>query len=892
MNYFLKSHFHDPAFCAQFFLALMASALASSGIAQPRVPLEQQTQTQSVTPDVQTKRKAIAPAAKIAVPMSPSSTQNANPVTAVPALPSTAIDAAPTQADATGQQAPKLDKPEETEFQRFVFNATGQSLRLFGYELFADAGRFNPAQSAAVPPAYVLGPGDELVVQVNGPVEVVDRYVIDRDGRILLPVVGPVHLAGVALRDAERVLSASIGRLYRNFTVTATMGRLRSIEIFVVGQAKKPGKYVVSSLSGLINALFETGGPGINGSLRAIEVRRGGKTISTVDMYGFLSEGDNRGDVPLVTGDIIYIPPARARVAVLGSVNAPAVYEINKGETIGQLLALTGGLPTLAAPQRAQLERVDQNRNVARYVEDFALDSKGHTLNLQAGDMVTVFPVSLQIAAVVTLQGNVANPMRYNWRPGMRVADILSDRQMLIPPGYWQQLKQGPTDPNYSRPEVNLDYATIQRLDPVALRTRVIAFHLGKALARDPAENLELYSGDILTVYSPKEPGIETESSVALVGEVVGGTKRFVWREGFTVKDIIPSVTWLTESTNYWQRDKLAEDPTSQANLSIGMVNEINWSYAQVIRRNPASLKNEAITFNLGGAVLEGRSEDNLRLEPGDKIGIFSVAEIPVPAESRTQLVTLSGEVAVPGRYQLRAGETLTDLIRRAGGITANAYVFGTSLVRDSVRQQQQDNLDRAVRKIQDQVQSQASVISQSATDAEKSAAAQAQLAAQKELLGRIQSLRATGRIALDLDPEKPALPSLVLEAGDTISVPQHPSFVAVFGEVYAQTALIHRPGTTMGEYIQKAGLTRDADTENTLLIRADGTIDSNSARFTSLLGSSLNSKRLMPGDTVYVPSLVDRRTAYSLFVQGAKDWTSILYQFGLGAVGLRVLTN
>ena len=870
--------------------ALLIMALAPVVRAQT---LEQQAQLKTLPPDVQGKLKALGTAAKSAVPIPVNSAQGANLAPVATALPGAAIaEAAPAPADAVAPPAPKPDKPDETEFQRFVFNATGQSLRLYGYELFADAERFNPAQSAAVPSGYVLGSGDEVVVQVNGLVEVSDRFVIDRDGRIFLPKVGPVHLAGVALRDAERVLSANIGRVYRNFTVTATMGRLRSIEIFVVGQAKKPGKHVVSSLSGLINALFETGGPGINGSLRAIELRRGGKTVSTVDMYGFLSQGDNRGDVPLVTGDIIYIPPARARVAVLGSVNVPAVYEIQKGETIGQLLALTGGLPTLALPQRAQLERVDQAREVARYVEDFALDSKGQALMLQAGDMVTVFPISPQIAGVVTLQGNVANPMRYNWRPGMRVADILSDRRMLIPGGYWQQASQGTTDANYSRPEVNLDYATIHWLDPVALRTRVIAFNLGKAMAREAAENLELQSGDTITVYAPKDPGIETAGSVALVGDMVGGTKRFVWREGFTVKDVIPSAAWLIESTNYWQRDKLAQDPTSQVNLRDDMVNEINWNYAQIIRRNPVNLKSEAITFNLGGAVLEGRPQDNLRLEPGDKIGIFSVAEVPVPAESRTQMVTLSGEVAVPGRYQLRAGETLPDLIRRAGGVTANAYVFGAAVVRDSVRQQQQDNLDRTVKKMQDQVQSQASVIAQSATDAEKAAATQAQLAAQKELLSRIQGLKATGRIALDLDPEKPVLPSIVLQGGDIVVMPQRPSFVGVVGEVYAETALVHRPGTTMGEYIQKAGLTRDADADNILLIRADGTVESNSARFTSLMGNSLNGKKLMPGDTIYVPSLVDRRTAYSLFVQGAKDWTTILYQFGLGAVGFKVLRN
>jgi protein involved in polysaccharide export with SLBB domain len=303
-------------------------------------------------------------------------------------------------------------------------------------------------------------------------------------------------------------------------------------------------------------------------------------------------------------------------------------------------------------------------------------------------------------------------------------------------------------------------------------------------------------------------------------------------------------------------------------------------------------LKAETLTFNLGRAVLDGSADDNLRLEPGDKIALFSVAEIPVPVETRTHMVTLAGEVAVPGKYQLRAGESLQDLIRRAGGLTSAAYVFGTSFVRESVRLQQQEQLDRSVKKMQAQLQSQASTLAQNAGDADKAATAAAQMAAQRELMSRVENLKASGRIALDLDPDRPVLPVLPLEGGDVITVPPRPGFVGVFGEVHAETSIIHRAGMTLGDYIQKVGLTRDADSDNILLIRADGTIESNQARFISVTGSSLNGKKLMPGDTVYVPSLVDRRTAYSLFVQGAKDWTTILYQLGLGAVGFKTLRN
>ena len=207
---------------------------------------------------------------------------------------------------------------EETEFQRFVQRATNQNLKLFGYELFDWDSNFLPVQAAPVPASYILGPGDELVVQVNGLVEFDDRLVIDRDGRVMVPKVGPLNLAGVALNNAEKVFTAHIGKVYRNFSVSVTMGRLRSIEVFVVGQARQPGKYLVSSLSTLINALFETGGPSSNGSLRAIELRRAGKKIASVDLYAFLAQGDNSADVQLHAGGMKMMSPAGARAAILG----------------------------------------------------------------------------------------------------------------------------------------------------------------------------------------------------------------------------------------------------------------------------------------------------------------------------------------------------------------------------------------------------------------------------------------------------------------------------------------------------------------------------------------------------------------------------------------------
>lgn len=780
----------------------------------------------------------------------------------------------------TVSEAIKKALADETEFQRFVVSAAGVALRLYGYELFEKGKDFAPVQAAPVPAGYVLGPGDEIVVQVNGLVDISSSFTIDRDGRIMVPKVGPLSLAGVPFVDAEKVIAAHIAKVYRNFAVSATMGRLRSIEIFVVGQAKKPGKHTISSLSGLVNALLETGGPSSNGSLRAIELRRGGKTIAIVDLYAFLSNGDNSADARLMSGDVIYIPPAGPRAALLGTINAPAIYELRPGETIAQVLALSGGLPTLAAPQKAQLERVDANRDIPRYVEDFALDAQGQKLALKGGDILTVFQISPQIANVVTLQGNVASPLRYTFHPGMRVADLLADRRLLIPGSYWSSVNQGAHTGNYSKPEANLDYATIQRLDPQAVRTRIIAFNLGKAIALDPSENLALASGDIVTVYGPNEAGTETQDSVTVVGEVVGGTKRFVWREGFTIKDIIPSTQWLVDYYNYWQRGS-----------ARSLTNDINWDYAQVIRRVPATLQSKAITFNLGRAVLQGLPADNIRLEPGDQIALFTTTQLPVPSEKRAQVVTLSGEVMVPGKYQLEPGERLPELIKRAGGLSKQAFVYGTVFTRESTRMHQEVNISKAKQRLQDQVESQASIAAQSTTDPTKTVALQAQTENQKQLLKRLDGLKATGRIALDLDAANPVMPSLVLEDGDSVTVPTRPNFVSVFGEVYTESAFIYKPGLTVGDYLEKARATRDADTDNLVLVRADGTMEGSTSRL-ALWSTGINSKKLNPGDSLFVPPLVDRRSAYSLFIDGAKDWTSLLYQFALGAAAFKTLRN
>lgn len=781
-----------------------------------------------------------------------------------------------------GQLQTRADRQAyaETEFQRFVRETTGRALPLYGYELFA-RGTFTAALGAAVPPTYVLGPGDEIVVQTWGLVDFTERLVIDREGRVMLPKAGPLTLSGVPLGSAERVLTKHLSRIYRNFNLSVTMGRVRSTEIFVVGQARNPGRHVVSGLSSLINALFETGGPNANGSLRAVELRRGGKRIAWVDLYRFIGRGDNSGDVALQSGDVIFIPPAGPRAAVLGSVNAPAVYELRNNDSIDSVLSLSGGLPVLATPLKAQLERVNPSREVARYVEDFALDAAGLGRPLQAGDVLTVFQISPQISGVVTLQGNVASPMRYTWRQGMKVSDIVGDPRLLIPSRYWTEQNAGGASSSPSRPEVNLDYATLQRLDPATLRTRIIPFNLRKALERNAQEDLPLVSGDIITVYAPGAAGPDTNDSVTLRGEIVGGTQRFVWRPGFRIRDVIPNAQWLVEYYNYWQT-------RSGQQLKA----DINWDYAQVVRRLPDTLATRTFNFNLGGAVLQGRAEDNLELQPGDQIALFTTRELAVPVEKRVRLVTVSGEVKVPGVYQVAPGETLKQLLQRAGGFTSEANVFGLDFRRETTRSTQQQNLERVIQRLEAQIISDSETRLQNVSSADQAQAAQAALRANQLRLANLRNLKASGRVALSLDPARPEVPALALEDGDAVNVPNRSAFVGVFGAVNNENALIWREGQTVGDVVRRAGATPLADVGETYVLRADGTVLSGS-QVTGFLGfGGIQRVRVEPGDTVVVPERADRETAYNAFLRGAKDFTAILYQFGIGAAALKTLRN
>jgi len=439
-----------------------------------------------------------------------------------------------------------LPPEPDTEFQKFVAVSTGILLPVFGQNLFENVpSTFAPVERIPVPADYVIGPGDELLIRVWGQVDMNYRTVVDRTGSIYLGKVGTFTVAGLKYEHLHDFLHTELSRMFKNFELSVTTGELRSIQVFVVGQVKRPGTYTVSSLSTLVDALFASGGPSKRGSMRRIQLKRDKKVVTTLDLYDLIVSGDKSQDAALLPGDVIYVPPVGPLVAMAGSINLPAIYELKEQGTVKDVIAYAGGLSNTVAGNHVIVERIDSHQ--ARSVTEVPLSDEGFAREVKDGDVVRFLPISPKFENAVTLRGNVAWPGRYPWRQGMRVSDLIPQREFLITREYWEHQNQlvgvqkeegtpretpstrvevGALKNEVKRPaeDINWEYAVIQRLDPQELVPRLIPFDLGKAIEGDAAQNPALEPDDVVTVFSQADfqvPIDRRSKFVHLEGEFV-----------------------------------------------------------------------------------------------------------------------------------------------------------------------------------------------------------------------------------------------------------------------------------------------------------------------------------------------------------------------------------
>ena len=787
--------------------------------------------------------------------------------------------------DATQIPSARLTMSEESTFQIFVREAIGQLLPLFGASFFDKApSMYQPVQNIPATSDYAVGPGDELLIRVWGALDAELRAIVDRNGQISIPKVGTFSVVGIKAGELDGYIRSKIGRVFRNFEVNVTLGQLRSIQVYVVGHARAPGTYTLPSLSTLVNALFASGGASETGSMRHVQVKRNGQLVAEFDIYDFINKGDNRADIRLQAGDVIVIPPVGPRVALAGATARPAIYELARSQApLEELIDISSGrLDVTTTTLRAGIERIDSMRTPSRTVAQLALDKKGLATPLKDGDIVTLYPISARIENMVVLERQGMPALRMPWQTGIKIKDFLQHDQLLAD-AYWKRVNQGGGISTPQKYEINWDYATVQRLNEQKLKTEILAFALDRAMAGDAKDNIELHPGDIVSLYDPNQKTPAAKDSVELSGSIVGDAKRFPWRQGLTVKDLIQDEPWLVDRYNYWQRF-----------VGRDVKGQINWDYANITRRNEGGLSKGIIVFNLRHALAHAGSQNNHRLFPGDIVTLFSNTEMSVPQISQTRLVTVEGEVNAAGIYQLQPGETLRKLLLRAGGLTPQAYVFGAEFTREQTRIQQQERLDQAIRRLEQQTETQASTQLANLGGDDKATQAQA-IQMQQQKISRLKTLKSNGRIALELPTHADGmadLPDLPLEDGDRIRIPPHSTYVMAVGAVNNDNALIWKPGRTVEEVLRLSGLTDAADKDNIFLLRADGTVLSKEQQGAWLfsLSSGFDAIDLMPGDAVVVPEKIDRRTAWNHFMVGLKDWTQILYQMGLGIAAWKTI--
>lgn len=747
---------------------------------------------------------------------------------------------------------PALKAFEISVFLLDVESAAAEALAPFGYEVFGSRSTgFKPVTSGPVPPDYVLGPGDSVRVQLFGNVNGIYEFEVTRDGVLNLPELGPITVAGLPFSEFRQDLNRRVEQMLIGTQVSVTMGQLRTIQVFVLGDANWPGSYVVSSLSTISSALYSSGGISEIGSLRRIQLKRNGRTVASLDLYDLLLKGDTSGDQRLHPGDVIFIPPVGDTVGVAGAVRRPAIYEL-RGETrVDELVALAGGLRPVAYPSAARIERIDEyNRRVTVSVD--IESSEGSRAKLSDGDTLYIPEVLPRLQGSVTLAGHVQRPGAVELKPGMRIAD-------LIPSA------------NYLLPGADTAYVLIRREDDQN-RVYVASANLDDVWSNPGSEeNLVLRARDTVHVFSLAfgrqriiQPLLEELSLQARVGQplsevsVSGSVKApgtYPLEAGMRISDLIRAGGRLSEEA-YTLRAELARYEIIDGEYRTSDVIDIDLD-----------------------AILRGSREADLVLEEHDNLRISTV-----PEWDSLWSITLEGEVKFPGTYRIRRGETLRQVLERAGGLTDAAFPEGAIFLRESLREREQEQINALARRLEADL----ATLSLEARDTSGGQA----LETGESLLRQLRELQAVGRLVIDLEQlaarasSSDLVNDVELRDGDQLLVPKQSQEITVIGETQQNTSHLFQPGLSRDDYIEMSGgLTRRADKKRIYVVRASGAVvTGNRSRWFGRQRAG----ELEPGDTIVVPLDTDRIRPLTFWT----NVTQILYQGALAVAAIQTFNN
>jgi polysaccharide export outer membrane protein len=733
-----------------------------------------------------------------------------------------------------------------------------QGAKPFGYDLFQGVpSTFAPVRDIQVPIDYVVGPGDTFNIQLYGNETANYSLTVGRDGRIKFPKLGPISVSGMGFDAARAALEHRVAQQLIGTQISVTMGDLRSIRVFVLGEAEKPGSYTVSGLSTMTNALFVSGGVKTIGSLRNIELKRNGHLVAVLDLYDLLLHGDTSGDRQLMPGDVIFIPPIGVTATVYGAVRRPAIYELKKEKTAEQVIEIAGGLRPDADGKLAQLERIDSSQ--LREMRNIDLTSNtGRITELTNGDKLRVPAIRPTLENSVQLSGYVFRPGAFQYRPGLRLTDVL---------GSFDEL----------RPNADRHYIMIRRQVPPEQKIEVISADLERALsapgsaadpqlrARDEIIAFDLTANRSRTV-APIIEDLRLQATttvpaqmVAINGEIrVPGT--YPLEPSMHISDLIRAGGSLEDSAY-----------TGDAELSRREVVDGKERQTELIAVNLAAIRRKE-----PGADLE--------LKPYDNLVIKKTPQWELPGS-----IILSGELRHPGRYPIQRGETLSSVLRRAGGLTDLAFDEGAIFIREELKTREKEQLEMLSNRLQSDLASLSlEAVSTSAISGNNSggggSAAQA-LAIGQQLIQQLRNTKPVGRLVIDVrqvTKGRPGGPGDVLvRDGDELLIPKKTQEITVLGEVQSPTSHVYRAGLSRDDYIAKSGgSTQKADRKRIYIVRANGDVVSGGR--TGWFRRS-RSGDIHPGDTIVVPLNTERVAALPLWT----SVTTIIYNLAIAILAI-----
>ncbi|NRF31332.1 SLBB domain-containing protein [Vibrio coralliilyticus] len=817
-------------------------------------------------------------------------------------------------------ETPEIKKPEratevsgkDTEAVNEQKNKVVTSeLPYFGYDVFSGSPLdFTPVEHLPVPHDYIIAPGDEVRIQLYGKSYSDLKLKIDREGKLNIPEYGPEYVAGQTFSELKNYVASLIQRKSIGVEAVISLSAMRTMQVFVTGDVKQPGAYNVNGLTTLSQALIAAGGIKLTGSLRDIKVKRLGKTVVSFDAYDLIVNGNSSQDIRLQAGDTILVPAKQADIVVKGEVLRPAHYELNSDSRLNSLINIAGG-----ALPNAYLSKVSVKRRSAKGIEQLTLDMSsphGKNFKLQAGDEVSLLPVGEKLENAIALRGELFRQGAYQFIEGLKIGDVISRVDL--------------------KENADLSYALLVREKPDSRDISVWQFNLGEVLkSPNSSDNFSLQKGDQLFVFDNglnidywyREQKSVSKKRVKKLNEGLSGnvnddnkvmesknvatldsaTGALVEKEQQKKLDIADDDKFaVADDFRLSSRESLLkpiiERLKAQASLAeqakiIEVTGAVKYPGVYPLAENASFEKliaaaggfaEQAFLYSAELSRSEKIKQDfvvqhysfspNEILSGQEQLDILAQDHIVIktqPNWQRGNSIELQGEVVFPGTYTFQRGETIQDLIERAGGLTQFAYAQGAVFSRESLRRQEEERLKLLNLQLKQEIgnlalrrQNSSATYTTSPTEA-------------MTIADELASTEAIGRLVINL-PEALAGNSnadIIVEKGDKLYVPARQPIVSVMGEVQFSSNHTFTPGMTIEDYISSAGGTKkQADTDRIYVVRADGSVmlPNNSFWF------SRKSNPLEPGDTIIVPIDTDYLDGLSSLTSA----TQILYQIGV----------